>query len=114
MLTSRQHYNQLAKAKSEAVKSTYKAWVGTHTPAQIIEANAARRALNKLVHTKSGKPKYSTIVDDRLPSRPISSYIIFTKDRHASGEFKGIATGDASKLIAKEWATASESEKAVS
>jgi len=40
--------------------------------------------------------------------------MVFAKERYASGDLKGIPLGDNAKLVAREWAALSPSEKKVS
>ena len=61
-----------------------------------------------------GTQKYSQIKDERAVKRPASSYIQFSINRQASGDFKNISVGERAKLIGKEWKALSESEKKVS
>ncbi|KAI1132072.1 hypothetical protein F5Y10DRAFT_261551 [Nemania abortiva] len=83
--------------------ATYKAWVESHTPQQIYDANSARRALKKKHSFPKGTLKL--IRDDRLPKRPLTAFALFTKARWASGDFAGGSTpiGETMGRIAREW-----------
>ncbi|KAL1622779.1 hypothetical protein SLS54_004799 [Diplodia seriata] len=99
--------NRLANEADQENKKAYKKWVESYTPLEIRLANNARRQLkSKLV----SYPK-SQIRDDRALPQPHSAYILFTKERHASGDFKGIRTIEAGKLIGKEWTALSATDK---
>lgn len=45
--------------------------------------------------------------------RPASSYLQFSINRQASGDFRNIPVSERGKLIGKEWKALSESEKKV-
>jgi hypothetical protein len=45
--------------------------------------------------------------------KKVSPYNVFLKDRHASGDFKGIKSTEAIGLIANEWKSLSAGEKKV-
>ncbi|KAJ9648051.1 hypothetical protein H2201_002407 [Coniosporium apollinis] len=111
----REHYNRLANEAKAANEAAYKAWVESHTPEQIRQANAARLQLNKLVRKSNGKPvlahKYNRIRDHRQVKHPVSAYMRFNAERHASGDLKGLAIAEASRLVRDEWNALSESEK---
>jgi hypothetical protein len=112
MLTDSKHYNHLANQQTAAKLAEYNAWIRTHTPAQIYAANLARTQLRKMLIR--GTPRYTTkLKDDRQAKRPSGTYTIFVTERWGSGDLKGIATADASKIIAQEWKALSASEKKV-
>jgi hypothetical protein len=54
------------------------------------------------------------IRDERLPSMPANPVPLFVKDRYASGDFKGVASGEAMKLIHAEFQALPAAEKKVS
>jgi hypothetical protein len=68
--------------------------------------------------TKTGGKRHgrglSPIKDERLVKRPESGYLKFSIERRASGDFKNIALGDATKLITQEWKDMSDGDKKVS
>jgi hypothetical protein len=65
--------------------ATYKAWVESHPPQTIYDANLAR----KLLKRKHAFPKGNLrlIRDDRLPKHPGNAFSMFTKARWASGDY---------------------------
>ena len=79
------------------------------SPSQIHEANNARMRLRKM-----GKKSSYKIKDPRLVKRPVTARNVFTKERHVSGDLKGIKLAEASKLIDKEWKELTAAQKKVS
>lgn len=109
-LTNRfQHYNHVANQNKAANEIAYKQWVESHTPEQIRVANNARAQLR----TKDPLHTWKSIHDDRFPKRPGHPMMFFAKERYASGDLKGIALGDNARLVAREWAALSPSDKKV-
>ncbi|CZR61082.1 uncharacterized protein PAC_10978 [Phialocephala subalpina] len=100
--------NHIANQNKTANVVAYKQWVESHTPDQIRIANNARLALKKKLNKTSG---YPAIKDSRLPKRITNARALFTKDRYASGDFKGISLSDASKLLSSDWNSLSPSER---
>ncbi|KIV98910.1 uncharacterized protein PV09_09354 [Verruconis gallopava] len=113
--SEREHYNHVANQNKEANQKAYSTWVNSHTPLQIMSANAARQSLKrKIAQNKAPKVAarfLSPIKDDRQVKRPQSAFFKFNLARRESGDFQGIALGDAAKLITKEWKELSSSEK---
>jgi hypothetical protein len=95
-----------AKANIAANSAAYDAWVKSHTPLQIKEANTARQTLSHLV-----KKNYSPIKDDRLPAKSRSAYVLFVADRLNSGMYQGVHGRDSFKAIGEEWKALPQSEK---
>lgn len=79
------------------------------TPLQIKEANLARLKLRKIYKSLSAP----ILHDDRLVKRPASPYMFFVQERFATGDFSGIAIGEAGKLMGTEWKGLSASAKKV-
>ncbi|KAK7922943.1 hypothetical protein PG985_007014 [Apiospora marii] len=82
--------------------ASYKAWVESHKPEVIAEAQNARNLLKR----KYGFPKANgqrKIQDDRQPKLPRSSWIFFFRARHGSGDFNSLTQPEALKSIAQEW-----------
>ncbi|KAI0104802.1 hypothetical protein GGR51DRAFT_560802 [Nemania sp. FL0031] len=104
-LESTSQQNRLANA------ATYKAWVETHTPQEIYDANRARKALKKKHNYPKGSVKI--IQDDRIPKRPSTAYALFTKARWASGDFSGSSTPAIELMgrIAGEWKNLKAAER---
>ena len=80
-------------------------------------ANNARRQLKRKTATSTGKKSsgrgLSPIKDERQIKRPNSAYFRFSIERRESGDFKGIALGEAARLVTKEWNDLSAGEKKV-
>ncbi len=93
-----------------ANEAVLKAWVESHSAAEIADANVARQRLNRLANPKS---KHRSIKDERQPKRPLSSFSIFTKERWESGMFAGRPIGEATKMLAAEWKGMTPSEREV-
>jgi len=94
---------------------TYKQWVESHTPDQIRLANIARRALRKKgFQGRKGFGRLDIIEDSRMPTRNRNSFVYFIQDRQASGDFKGLRSADAVKLLGKEWAGMSADQQKAS
>lgn len=109
-----EHWNHVTNERNAAKRAQYKAWIESHTPDEIRLANNARRQLRKKV-VNNGKAKYppytGKLIDERVPKRPLSAYLHFAGERHASGDFKGIPIAKAASLVAAEWKILSASEK---
>ncbi|KAK2004621.1 HMG box protein [Colletotrichum falcatum] len=102
-----QRLQETADKNKLANNATYKAWVESHTPQAVAEANRARLQLRKA----KGRLVPAHIRDDRLPTLPATSYGLFTKARWASGDFAGMKVSEATARIVEEWRGLSESEK---
>ncbi|KAJ9297222.1 transcriptional regulator family: HMG [Paecilomyces variotii] len=105
-----ERYAQIAESNKAKNSAAYDAWIKSHTPLQIKEANAARRRLKQLLgDAKSGK--YSLLSDDRLVKRNPSPWALFLKERFESGDFKHMSLQEASARAGEEWKGLTESEK---
>ncbi|CAK7198293.1 hypothetical protein SEUCBS139899_000953 [Sporothrix eucalyptigena] len=93
-----QRLRDTADQNRAANAAAHKAWVESHTAAQVADANRARTQLNRIAKTK-----HRVIQDARLPKRPTSSFSLFTKERWATGEFSGRALAEAARSLAAEW-----------
>lgn len=100
--------NHRANQNKATNASAHKKWVESHTPDQIRLANNARRLLAK----KTGK-KHPTIPDERAPKKPRNAYFLFTADRWATGDLKGIPVTKSTTRLLEEWANLSANEKKV-
>jgi predicted nucleic acid-binding Zn ribbon protein len=101
------------KAKNEA---DYVKWVESFTPDQIRIANNARISIKKRLSASGIKFKqgsYSQIKDSRQPHPHIAATNIFIREKHATGDFKGIGFAEASAQLHREWKAMSEAEKKV-
>ncbi|KAJ5827419.1 High mobility group superfamily, partial [Penicillium robsamsonii] len=95
-----------AKANIAANAAAFDAWVKTHTPLQIKEANTARLTLSRL-----GKKHYTPIKDDRQPKKPKSAYILYLADRIDTDSYQGKPGTETFTAIAEEWSRLPQSEK---
>ncbi|KAL4914171.1 hypothetical protein BDW62DRAFT_191046 [Aspergillus aurantiobrunneus] len=100
----RERYREMARANRTANKAAYEAWVKSHSPLEIKEANQARRQLHKIKKTK----RFVTIQDNRLVKKPRSSFLLFTAERK-NKDMSNLS--DESQAIAAEWYRLPESEK---
>lgn len=108
-LTEVQSYNHIANQNKTANEIALKQWIESHTPEQIRIANNARLQLK----TKDLRGTWQQIQDDRQPKQPRRALNFFTKERHASGDLKGISLSETGRLIAREWNALSASERKV-
>ena len=88
--------------------AAYDAWVKSHTPLQIKEANTARLSLSRLVDKN-----YPPIKDDRLPKLPRSAYLLYLGDRSDTVDYQGKSGQQTFTAIAHEWNELPQSEKEV-
>ncbi|KAJ5490252.1 High mobility group superfamily [Penicillium expansum] len=95
-----------ARANVAANAAAYDAWVKTHTPLQIRDANSARLTLSRI-----GTKNYPSIRDDRLPKIPNSAYVLFVKDRLDTHVYRGKSGRDTFTAISEEWPSLPQSEK---
>ncbi|EKV12727.1 HMG box protein, putative [Penicillium digitatum] len=95
-----------ARANIAANAAAYDAWVKSHTPRQIRDANTARLTLSRI-----GDKNYASIKDDRLPKIPNSAYIIFVKDRVDTFGYQGKPGTETFGAISDEWNKLPQSEK---
>ncbi|KAL5349437.1 hypothetical protein ACLOAV_005729 [Pseudogymnoascus australis] len=107
--STREHYNQIANANKATNDASYEAWLASLSPQQIYDSNHAQQRLKQLGLIKPGK--HLKIDDPRIPKRPLSSYILFVKERYTSGDFKGISSVEAAKILTQEYKALSDSEK---
>ncbi|TKA82157.1 hypothetical protein B0A55_02047 [Friedmanniomyces simplex] len=105
-----EHYNHLARTARETSQAEYKRWVLSHPPEQIEAANRARQQLRRKLPQK-GKRGWPPIQDERAARTPLSAFLQFSTNRHASGDFNNIAVPECAKLIGQEWKALSGEEK---
>ncbi|KAL0938920.1 HMG box protein [Colletotrichum truncatum] len=103
-----QRLQQTAEENKLTNNAAYKAWVESHTPQEVADANRARARLR----SARGKDVPRAIRDERQPKRPQSAYTIFTAARWANGDFAGQRANDVSRRLADEWKNLPQSEKA--
>ncbi|KAL5045739.1 hypothetical protein BDW71DRAFT_208005 [Aspergillus fruticulosus] len=101
----KQRYVDQAAANKAANEAALKAWVESHTPLQILEANNARRRLAQL----QGKRRVSLIHDDRLVKPPTSAWIYFFMEKR---DKNALVVSDMAQDVAVQWKNLPESEKA--
>jgi hypothetical protein len=106
-LTIVQSYNHIANQNKAANEVALKQWIESHTPEQIRLANNARRQLK----TKDPRHYWPQIQDHRQPKHPRAALNFFLKERFASGDLKGISMSENGRLVAKEFAALSPSER---
>lgn len=99
-----QRYVDIATANRAANKAAYEAWVQSHTPLQILEANKARRRLGRIKDSK----KVTLIKDDRLVKKPLSPFIIFYQEQRDTSRSD---VANLTQAAAHEWKNLSESAK---
>ncbi|OLN88736.1 hypothetical protein CCHL11_01869 [Colletotrichum chlorophyti] len=104
-----QRLQEKADENKRTNDAAYQAWVTSHTPQEIAEANRARARLRKI----HGRLTPRDIQDDRQPSRPQGPYVLFTKARWASGDLNGTTAPTAASRLSQEWKALSEPEKSV-
>ncbi|KAI1820230.1 hypothetical protein F4861DRAFT_523838 [Xylaria intraflava] len=100
------------KSKENRVlnEAAYKAWVESHTPQQIYDANNARRLLKKKYNIPKGK--LQLIQDTRLPKRPVGAFLLFSKSRWESGDFPtGMPLTESAAKITAEWKELSAADR---
>jgi len=104
-----QAYNHTANQNKAANKLALKKWVESHTPDQIRVANNARKQLKRKLTAR----KYPLIPDDRAPKHPTNAMIYYMKEKHASGDLKGLKISETANLLSQEWKNLSASERKV-
>ncbi|KAL8903201.1 MAG: hypothetical protein Q9171_007483 [Xanthocarpia ochracea] len=103
----REHYNHIANQNKVTNDSKYREWILTYSPAEINDANRARKALKSRLKSLA----FPKLHDERLVAGPRTPYINFTVQRYRSGDFAGMSIPEAAKLIGAEWRALSESDK---
>ncbi|KAI0972538.1 hypothetical protein F4678DRAFT_428389 [Xylaria arbuscula] len=107
---------QRLRSKAQQTKATdevnYKAWIESHTPQEIYDANNARKSLKKKYNVPKGTVKI--LRDERVPKRPATAYSLFTKARWASGDYSSAGPAfirDTAQSIAQEWKNLTPAER---
>ncbi|CAL3963723.1 hypothetical protein PZA11_001259 [Diplocarpon coronariae] len=104
-----EYYKQVAVQNRVDYKAAYETFVASQDPEVIRRANIARRALRTLAPKGSWPP----IRDPRAPKRPTSSWMIYSTDRHASGDVKDIPFFKVAAHLRKEFLALDPSERQV-
>ncbi|EZF31296.1 hypothetical protein H109_00210 [Trichophyton interdigitale MR816] len=100
---------QTAEKNAETNRHNLEQWIESHTPLEIKNANAARRKLRRILPKKSRL--YSPIKDDRQVKGPRNAYLLYSLDKHNSGELSYLSAKERVAETARSWKNASESEK---
>ncbi|TLS29470.1 hypothetical protein PpBr36_00185 [Pyricularia pennisetigena] len=111
-----QEYEEIAAKNKLANEVAYKAWVQSHTPAQIKAANKARSRLARVFKMKSVKKTLLArgIKDHRIPIAPLTAYMIFVQSKMKAASVT--SPTDARQNIseaASEWKNLSATERKV-
>ena len=106
-----QHYNHLANENKAKNQANYRKWIESYTPAQIRQANLARISLKRRLKQPRSWPP---LRDERQVTGFRSPYIFFFTERRKSGDYHGIKTTEAARLIATEFRALSADELKVS
>lgn len=109
---------QTANDNHAKYSEEHKAWVESHTPEQIRDANIARTRLHKLakITTADGKKRSISslpvrlIKDERRPRKPLTGYLTYSTRRNASGDFDGVPVVERARKVAEEWKALSSEE----
>ncbi|KAK8139621.1 hypothetical protein PG984_000744 [Apiospora sp. TS-2023a] len=82
--------------------AAYKAWVESHKPEVIAEAQNARNLLKRKYDFPKANNSHK-IQDDRQPKKSRSSWVFYFRARHGSGDYSNMSQQEALKAIAQEW-----------
>ncbi|CAG8978234.1 hypothetical protein HYALB_00010725 [Hymenoscyphus albidus] len=100
-------YQQQANENKLENQKIHARWLESLTPEQVRLSNQARRNLQ----AKKAIKTHLLITDSRAPKRPQTVYGLYTKQRWASGDFKGVSVIEATRRLASEFRALSEAEK---
>lgn len=95
--------NQLANAV------TYRNWVDSHTPQEIIDANNARTYLKRL----KKNARCPRIIDARLPARALTAHRAFTKAGFSAAHVAGTRSAETITALSAQWKALSAEERKV-
>ncbi|TQN75400.1 Mismatch-binding protein cmb1 [Colletotrichum shisoi] len=102
-----QRLEEKAQENRLANIAAYKAWVESHTPIEVAEANRARANMRRITGQRAPRP----IRDPRQPKRSSTAFIMFVKARWDTGDFSGVDPVVANRQISEQWHALPESEK---
>ncbi|KAI1810779.1 hypothetical protein GGS20DRAFT_154175 [Poronia punctata] len=102
----------IAKRNQAANAGAYKTWVESHTPAETLRANRARRILKRKYNHPKAPSHLKLIKDERLPKRPVAAYALFAKAK-LEGTTR-VELADGMNRLSAEWKALSDSERQVS
>ncbi|PYH81946.1 hypothetical protein BO82DRAFT_354111 [Aspergillus uvarum CBS 121591] len=107
-----EEYERIAEENKKLNEQLMADWIKTYTPAQIRDANIARRRLVKL--TGKRQSRLSLIEDPRLVARPLHPYALFTKTQILEDPHLGnLPLAERSQRISALWKALSPEEKKV-
>lgn len=106
-----QEYADTAARNKIANDASYRAWVESHEPIEIYNANVARRQLRRKTEGWGSFTRPS-IRDERLPKGTQLAFGLYSKSRWASGELSGAVT-EVAKQLAEEYKNLDPVEKKV-
>ncbi|KAL8413968.1 hypothetical protein RB594_005268 [Gaeumannomyces avenae] len=101
-----ENLKETARANVELNKAAYKAWVESHTPAEVHAANKARSRLRR-VH----KVSKSMIKDPRLPKRPMTPFFFYIQKGFTPRDPALVKVTDHAKAAASQWNTLGTAER---
>ncbi|KAH7376557.1 hypothetical protein B0T11DRAFT_22522 [Plectosphaerella cucumerina] len=106
-----QEYADTAARNKVANDASYRAWVESHEPIEIYNANVARRQLRRKTEGWGSFTRPS-IRDERLPKGTQLAFGLYSKSRWASGELSGAVT-EVAKQLSEEYKNLDPVEKKV-
>lgn len=98
----------LAKSRRDRYQTEYEEFIKSYTPAQIRDANRARRRLATLTGGR-----YTALRDERLVKAPTPPYAFYFNERFETGDFKHMSLIDMQNRIRDEFMGLIPSEKRV-
>ncbi|KAH8693237.1 hypothetical protein BGW36DRAFT_36740 [Talaromyces proteolyticus] len=109
--SEREALQDQAAQNKQANERAYTAWVNSHTPLQIKEANYARKRLLALTEDRRYPVKLHQIKDERQVKRPLNTFILFSTERGESGDLKHMSIQEKGRHVKAEFENMSEEEK---
>ncbi|KAH0544056.1 hypothetical protein FGG08_001674 [Glutinoglossum americanum] len=103
------HYEHIANQNKATNEAIYKKWVESYTPEQIRSANKARASLRR--RSPGGRGRFPKLKDERQVPKPPTSFLLFAKERSASGDYKHLKPTETGRLLGKQWRELPEHEK---
>ncbi|KAI9862580.1 MAG: hypothetical protein M1813_004432 [Trichoglossum hirsutum] len=104
----RMHYESVANQNKATNEVNYKKWLESHTPEQIRTANKARASLRR---RSPGHRAFPKLKDERLVPRPLTSFMLFARERRASEDLGHLKATEVGALMGKQWRELPENEK---
>ncbi|KAL9128019.1 MAG: hypothetical protein Q9217_003213 [Psora testacea] len=110
-----EHYNHLANQNKAANEKAYRQFIESHSPTEVHNANLARAALRRRSKAKAGRKnsslKWPPLRDARQVKSPTSAYILWSLERHNSGDLNGMHVTTRASLLAREWKSLTAADK---